>query len=104
MFPLFPPRQHVVVQRGSIEATGDLSMRAGRDVAVVGSDVKAGGDATIEAGRDVVIADQTLESSDKGKTRSSSSQYKILTSKASNVEAGGSVTIDAGRDATVAFP
>jgi filamentous hemagglutinin len=90
-----------VGQRGSIEATGDLSMRAGRDVAVVGSDVKAGGDATIEAGRDVVIADQTLESRDKGKTRSSSSRLDIQTSKASNVDAGGSVTIDAGRDVSV---
>ncbi|WP_143077981.1 hemagglutinin repeat-containing protein, partial [Desulfomicrobium norvegicum] len=32
-----------VGQRGAIEATGDLSMQAGRDIGIIGSDVKAGG-------------------------------------------------------------
>lgn len=63
-----------VGQRGSIEATGDLSMRAGRDIGIVGSDVKAGGDATLSAGRNVVIAAQELESrsyGESGKLKSS---------------------------------
>ena len=90
-----------VGQRGSIEATGDLSMRAGRDIGIVGSDVKAGGDATLSAGRNVAIVAQELESHSSSKTGTSKSSFNTLTSKASTVEAGGSVDISAGQDVAV---
>jgi filamentous hemagglutinin len=90
-----------VGQRGSIEATGDLTMQAGRDIGIVGSDVKSGGDATLSAGRNVAITAQNLESHSSGKTGKSKSNYNTLTSKASTVEAGGSVNISAGQDVVV---
>ncbi|ACU89621.1 hemagglutinin repeat-containing protein [Desulfomicrobium baculatum] len=90
-----------VGQRGSIEATGDLSMRAGRDIGIVGSDVKAGGDATLSAGRNVAIVAQELESHSSSKTGTSKSSFNTLTSKASTVEVGGSVNISAGQDVAV---
>ncbi|MDP3430195.1 MAG: hemagglutinin repeat-containing protein, partial [Desulfomicrobium sp.] len=90
-----------VGQRGSIKALGDLSMQAGRDIGIVGSDVKAGGDATLSAGRNVAITAQNLESHSSGKTGKSKSNYNTLTSKASTVEAGGSISISAGQDVVV---
>jgi|GEM_PF-1191051 len=90
-----------VGQRASIEATGDLSMRAGRDIGITGSDVKAGGDATLSAGRNVVIAAQNLESHSSGKTGKSKSSFDTQTSKVATVEAGGSVHISAGQDVTI---
>lgn len=90
-----------VGQRGAIEAMGDLTMKAGRDIGIVGSDVKAGGDATLSAGRNVVITAQELESHSSGKTGKSKSNFNTLTSKASTVEAGGSVNISAGQDVAV---
>jgi filamentous hemagglutinin len=85
-----------VGRRGSIEATGDLAMQAGRDIGIVGSDVRAGGDISLDGGRDVAMAVQELESHSKGKTGSAKSRYDTLTSKESTVEAGGSVGIRAG--------
>ncbi|SFM21373.1 filamentous hemagglutinin, partial [Desulfomicrobium norvegicum] len=90
-----------VGQRGAIEATGDLSMQAGRDIGIIGSDVKAGGDATFSAGRDVIIAAQELESHNFGKTGKSKSSLNTQSSKAATVEAGGSVRISAGQDVAV---
>ncbi|WP_279625545.1 hemagglutinin repeat-containing protein [Desulfomicrobium norvegicum] len=84
-----------------MEATGDLSMQAGRDIGIIGSDVKAGGDATFSAGRDVIIAAQELESHNFGKTGKSKSTFNTQTSKAATVEAGGSVSISAGQDVAV---
>jgi len=85
-----------VGRRGSIEATGDLAMQAGRDIGIVGSDVRAGGDISLEAGRDVAMAAQELVSHSKGKTGSAKSRYDTQTGKAATVEAGGSVGIRAG--------
>ncbi len=90
-----------VGQRGFIEATGDLSMRAGRDIGIVGSDVKAGGDATLSAGRNVAITAQNLKSHSSGKTGKSKSSFNTQTSKAASVEAGGSVSISAGQDVAI---
>jgi len=90
-----------VGQRGAIEATGDLAMKAGRDIGIVGSDVKAGGDATLSAGRNVVITAQQLESHSSGQTGKSKSSFNSRTSKASTIEAGVSVNISAGQDVAV---
>ena len=90
-----------VGRRGSIEATGDLSMKAGNDIGIVGSDVRAGGDISMEAGGDAVVTAQTLESRSKARTGSSRSRFDTLTSKASTVEAGGSVSIAADGNVVV---
>ena len=90
-----------VGQRGSIEVTGDLSMQAGRDIGIVGSDVKVGGDVTLSAGRNVTIIAQNLKSHSFGKTGKFKSSYNTQTSKAAIVEAGGSVSIGAGQDVAV---
>jgi filamentous hemagglutinin len=90
-----------VGQRGSIDASGDLTMQAGRDIGIVGSDVKAGGDATLSAGRNVIVAAQNLKSHNSMKAGSAKGHLNTQTSKAATVEAGGSVSISAGQDVTV---
>jgi len=90
-----------VGQRGSIEAAGDLTMQAGRDIGIVGSDVKAGGDATLSAGRNVIVVTQNLKSHNSMKAGSAKGHLNTQTSKAATVEAGGSVSISAGQDVAV---
>lgn len=104
-----------VGRRGAIEATGDLAMQAGNDIAIEGGDVRAGGDISMKAGGDALISAQNLESHSTGKTGSAKSGYDTRTGKSSTVAAGGSVdiaadgnvvvhgsTVTAGEDATVA--
>jgi filamentous hemagglutinin len=90
-----------VGQRASIESTGDLTMQAGRNIGIVGSDVNAGGDATLSAGRNVVITAQELQSHSIGTTGKTKSSFNSQTSKSSTVEAGGSIRIDAGQDIAI---
>jgi len=91
----------VAGQRGSVAATGALSMTAGENISIIGADVSAGGDAKLTAGKSVAIATQTLT----GKTNIASSGYRrsnnIEANEVSTVTAGGALSVSAGEDILV---
>ena len=115
-------RDQVTQQSSEIQAGNDISLAAGKNLAVVASKVQAGNDVDIDAGEDVQILSAMDESASyyfkkkKGSFgRSSSKQQESYNSTniASVIEAGndltintsktdgGGLSIDGGRDVTV---
>lgn len=100
-------RSTVVGDTGTIQATGDLSLQAGRDIRNQGADVRAGGDARLEAGRDVVFEALQIRSA---QTTSSTSGDGVLTRnesittttttdlQGSTLGVGGNLEVQAGRN------
>jgi len=100
----------VIGKTGGIEATGDLSLDAAKNITVLGADVKAGGDASLAAGGDVTfdtVQDKTTTSSASKSSgflssSSSSTSTTSVTNIGSNLETGGNLTIKSGGDTTLA--
>jgi filamentous hemagglutinin len=83
---------------GRIEAANDLTIKAGRDVANIGSILQAGRDMSISAGRDVIITSATehnTEEKGKNDTKEQITQFE------SRLIAGRDISIDTGRDLTI---
>ncbi|WP_223473007.1 MULTISPECIES: filamentous hemagglutinin N-terminal domain-containing protein [unclassified Pseudomonas] len=83
---------------GRIEAANDLTIKAGRDVANIGSILQAGRDMSISAGRDVIITSATehnTEEKGKNDTKEQITQFE------SRLIAGRDISIDIGRDLTI---
>ncbi|MFC3609705.1 hemagglutinin repeat-containing protein, partial [Stutzerimonas tarimensis] len=81
-----------------IEASGDLALAAGRDVANLGGVLDSRGDLGIDAGRDLTLVSvQDVQHQSRG----SSYLNERVTQLGAEVNAGGDLEINAGRDLTV---
>ncbi|MDR2838611.1 MAG: hemagglutinin repeat-containing protein [Azonexus sp.] len=94
---------------GGIVATGNLDMKAEKDITVLGADVKAAS-ASLEAGGDVTfdtIVDKTTKSSSSSSggflsSSSTSTSTTTETNIGSNLDIGGNLSIKSGGDTTIA--
>ncbi|MCJ2164789.1 MULTISPECIES: DUF637 domain-containing protein [unclassified Pseudodesulfovibrio] len=90
-----------VSKRANISSTGSLSIQAGGNVTVVGTDLKSGGDTTLSAGDSVVISSQELEYANKLSGSGFSTHTDITHNRSSTVDTGGNLKIEAGKDVAV---
>ena len=88
-------------RRGEIKSDGDLTIEAGGDIGIIGSDVEAGGDALLGAGGNVAIASQETVQNTQGGGRGSSTTVDAAFQSRSKVKIGGDLIIDAGETASV---
>jgi len=91
---------------GSVIASGNLVMQAGRDLALQGSQVAAAGDALLMAGRDLSVAAVAQSSEAESSFRYSKKNYGTQSSESTThlgalVEAGGALTLSAGSGISV---
>jgi filamentous hemagglutinin len=90
-----------IAKAGKISATGDLTVEAGKDVGVLGTELEAGGDATLKADGNLAVS--TMETTFKH--RLSGSNYNTRTDSTynhgSSVKAGGALTLEAGENVAV---
>jgi filamentous hemagglutinin len=94
-------QQDFVDSAARIEASGDLTLAAGRDIQNIGSALKAGGDMQLDAGRDLVIASAQEHDLTTRKDRKGNSRSEQITQYGSEVEAGGNIELSAERDLAV---
>ncbi|WP_434701883.1 filamentous hemagglutinin N-terminal domain-containing protein [Pseudomonas sp. D1-36] len=90
--------QEFLDSAGRIEAANDLTIKAGRDVANIGSTLQAGRDMSISAGRDVIITSATehnTEEKGKNDTKEQITQFE------SRLIAGRDISIDTGRNLAI---
>ncbi|UUD62382.1 DUF637 domain-containing protein [Pseudomonas seleniipraecipitans] len=85
-----------------IEAEGELSMAAGRDLLNVGGALSAGGDAKLQAGQDLLIASQQTENSTSRyyDARNYNNRQQI-DQYGSDVKVGGDLQAAAARDMAI---
>ena len=85
-----------------IEADGDLSMAAGRDLLNVGGVLSAGGDAKLQAGQDLLLASQQTENSTSRyyDARNYNNRQQI-DQYGSDVKVGGDLQAAAARDMAI---
>ncbi|WP_171016353.1 DUF637 domain-containing protein [Pseudomonas sp. F(2018)] len=81
-----------------IEASDNLTISAGGDIANIGGALTSGGDIELSAGRDVIIAAAETRLDSKGSRSYTAGQ---LTQLEAEVSAGRDVMIDAGRDVAI---
>lgn len=94
-------RNDIVNNAARIEAGGDLSIIAGRDIRNIGSVIQAGGDASLNASRDVVIDRQEEIDTYEYRRKRESGYENSVTQYGSSVTAGGDLDVAAGRDVAV---
>nr|WP_230965386.1 hemagglutinin repeat-containing protein [Burkholderia stagnalis] len=91
----------LIGRQGTIAATGDLSVQAGRDLALHGANLSAGGDALVTAGRDINV--DTVQSTTNQSMRLNDKRHweeSTTTNVASGINADGNLTLLSGNDAT----
>ena len=101
---------NIVSNTGTIAATGNLALDAKKDILVSGGQVNAAGDATLRAGRDVrfdtIVKTETTNSStstDNGSQRTEgTSTTTTTTNVGSSLATGGRLNISSDRDTTIA--
>ena len=101
---------NIVSNTGTIAATGNLALDAKKDILVSGGQVNAAGDATLRAGRDVrfdtIVKTETTNSStstDNGSQRTEgTSTTTTTTNVGSSLATGGRLSISSDRDTTIA--
>ncbi len=88
---------------GSITATNNVSVLAGRDITLAGATVSAGNNAQLAAGRDLNLGTVTQGTTQDAVSRGGQSYFhdQTTTVSGSTVSAGGNVVAVAGRDATL---
>ncbi|CBJ49649.1 hemagglutinin repeat-containing protein [Ralstonia solanacearum] len=88
---------------GSITATNNVSVLAGRDITLAGATISAGSNAQMAAGRDINLGTVTLGTTQDAVSRGGQSYFhdQTATVSGSTVSAGGNVVAVAGRDATL---
>jgi len=86
---------------GKVRAENSLSIEAGRDIGILGSDVEVGGDATLKAGGNVAVS--TMETTFKH--RASGSDFNTHTdstfNRKSTIKTDGALTVEAGQDVAI---
>ncbi|WP_425127550.1 hemagglutinin repeat-containing protein [Burkholderia gladioli] len=89
----------LIGRQASISATGDLSVEAGRDLALHGANLSAGGDALVTAGRDISVdtvqstTNQSMYLNDQHHWAESNTTHVT-----SGISAGGSLGMQSGND------
>ncbi|WP_390623182.1 hemagglutinin repeat-containing protein [Ralstonia syzygii] len=88
---------------GSMTATNNVSVLAGRDITLAGATISAGSNAQLAAGRDINLGTVTLGTTQDAVSRGGQSYFhdQTTTVSGSTVSAGGNVVAVAGRDATL---
>ncbi|MBR8216272.1 hemagglutinin repeat-containing protein [Burkholderia vietnamiensis] len=92
----------LIGQQGTIAATGDLSVQAGRDLTLHGANLSAGGDALVTAGRDINV-DTVQSTTNQSMYLNDQHHWEESTTKnvTSGITAGGSVGMQSGNDTTL---
>ncbi|GAU02137.1 adhesin/hemolysin [Burkholderia stabilis] len=92
----------LVGQQGTIAATGDLSVQAGRDLTLHGANLSAGGDALVTAGRDINV-DTVQSTTNQSMYLNDQHHWEESTTKnvTSGINAGGSLGMQSGNDTTL---
>ncbi|WP_237683134.1 two-partner secretion domain-containing protein [Pseudomonas sp. B14(2022)] len=89
----------------SVTAGGNLNMKAGQDVNIIGSNASAGKDFNIDAGRDFNVSSVSDVHNVEGKEKHGKKRIKTAdeqtTQVASVLTAGGDFVSQAGRDTTI---
>ncbi|WP_186010158.1 hemagglutinin repeat-containing protein [Burkholderia gladioli] len=91
----------LIGRQASIAATGDMSVEAGRDLALHGANLSAGGDGLVTAGRDISVntvqstTNQSMYLNDQHHWEESNT-----TNVTSGIGAGGSLGMQSGNDTT----
>ena len=91
----------LIGQQGTIAATGDLSVQAGRDLTLHGANLSAGGDALVTAGRDINV-DAVQSTTNQSMYLNDQHHWEESTTKnvTSGINADGNLTVLSGNDAT----
>ncbi|RQS46313.1 hemagglutinin repeat-containing protein [Burkholderia sp. Bp8990] len=89
----------LIGQQGTIAATGDLSVQAGRDLSLHGANLSAGGDALVTAGRDINV-DTVQSTTNQSMYLNDQHHWEESTTKnvTSGITAGGSLGMQSGND------
>ncbi|WP_260401634.1 hemagglutinin repeat-containing protein [Burkholderia stagnalis] len=92
----------LIGRQGTIAATGDLSVQAGRDLALHGANLSAGGDALVAAGRDINV-DTVQSATNQSMYLNDQHHWEESTTKnvTSGITAGGSLGMQSGNDTTL---
>ncbi len=92
----------LIGQQGTIAATGDLSVQAGRDLTLHGANLSAGGDALVTAGRDINV-DSVQSTTNQSMYLNDQHHWEESTTKnvTSGITAGGSLGMQSGNDTTL---
>ncbi|QJB56875.1 DUF637 domain-containing protein [Pseudodesulfovibrio sp. zrk46] len=90
-----------VTQKGSIKATGDLSIEAGQDIGILGSDVEVDGAATLKADRNVAISTVETTTTSKQSGSGFNVDFTAKNNMGSKIKTGGDLTVDAGESAAI---
>ncbi|WGS43226.1 hemagglutinin repeat-containing protein [Burkholderia sp. JSH-S8] len=93
--------QTLLGRQGSITATGDLAVQAGRDLTIHGANLSAGGDALVTAARDVNV--DTVKSTTNQSMHLNDQRHweeSTATNVTSGINADGNLTLLSGNDAT----
>ncbi|WP_225926970.1 MULTISPECIES: two-partner secretion domain-containing protein [Pseudomonas] len=89
----------------TVTAGGNLNMKAGQDVNIIGSNATAGKDFNVDAGRDFNVASVSDVHNVEGKEKDGKKRIKTADEQATQVAsvltAGGDFTSQAGRDTTI---
>lgn len=92
----------LIGRQGTIAAAGDLSVQAGRDLALHGANLSAGGDALVTAGRDINV-DTVQSTTNQSMYLNDQHHWEESTTKnvTSGITAGGSLGMQSGNDTTL---
>ncbi|MGY2261934.1 hemagglutinin repeat-containing protein, partial [Pseudomonas sp. SDO55104_S430] len=85
----------------SLDAGRDLTLKSGRDIAVVASDIAAQRDVSISAAENLFVTSAQDESHTYSKVRKTTRQQDHVDQVASTITAGGEVAMNAGADMTL---
>jgi len=88
----------ITQQSASIEAGRDLTLKSGRDIAVVASDITAKRDVSMTAAEDLLLSSDADENHSYSRVRKTTRQKDNVAQVAATVEAGGDVSLKAGGD------
>ncbi|MDR8013308.1 two-partner secretion domain-containing protein [Ectopseudomonas guguanensis] len=94
-------RNDIVNNAARIEARGDLTISAGRDIQSLGSVIQADGNALLSAGRDLSLVSQAEVDTYEYRRRREQGYDNSITQHGSSLEVGGGLTLSAQRDLAV---
>lgn len=92
----------LIGQQGTISATGDLAVQAGRDLTLHGANLSAGGDALVTAGRNINV-DTVQSTTNQSMYLNDQHHWEESTTKnvTSGITAGGGLAMQSGNDTTL---
>ncbi|MFG6205753.1 two-partner secretion domain-containing protein [Pseudomonas retamae] len=95
-------RNEIIKQLGAtIEAGSNLTLKSGRDLAVIASGISAQRDVSMTATENIVITSAADESHSYSKSKKVTKQEDHVSQVASTISAGGNFTLNGGQDVTL---